>query len=94
MKIEDKLYTVGSKPDEARSHLLVKDPAICLEKCGPRGRPCTTFCPAGVYVWETDKITVAYNNCLECTACRNGCPFSNIDCTYPRGGFGVAHKYG
>ena len=94
MNLEDKLYTVGSKPDESGSHLAIRDPKPCLEECGPRGRPCTTFCPARVYVWEADRITVAYNNCLECTACRTGCPFANIDCRYPRGGFGVAHKYG
>jgi len=92
--IEDRLFTVGFKPDEKKSHLTVKDPAVCLQKCGAKGRPCTYFCPASVYTWEEDRITVAYNNCLECLTCRTGCPFDNIDCQYPRGSHGITYKFG
>ena len=57
---------------------------------------CTTVCPAKVYEWEGahKKIIVNYENCIECGACRMLCPFLNIDCDWPRGGFGVAYKYG
>ena len=92
--IEDKLFTLGILPDEHRSHLTVKSPASCLNECGPLHRPCTFFCPANVYKWEQDRITVAYNNCVECTACRTGCPLDNIDCQFPRGSFGVGYKFG
>jgi len=94
VKIEDKLFTVGYKPDEHKSHLKIIDPAVCLDKCGEKGRPCTFFCPARVYTWEENHITVAYNNCLECLTCRTGCPFRNIDCQYPRGSFGITYKFG
>lgn len=94
MSIEDRLFTVGFKPDEHESHLKVIDPAVCVEKCGAKNRPCTTFCPASVYNWEENRITVAYNNCLECLTCRTGCPFRNIECNYPRGSHGITYKYG
>lgn len=90
MKLEDKLYTVRFKRD-TQSHLVIIDQAVCA-KC--EGKPCTTFCPAQVYEWEHGKILVGYEGCLECGTCRIGCPYANIDWQYPRGGFGVAYKYG
>jgi len=94
MKIEDKLFLDGIKPDESQSHLKIVDQAVCLQRCGERGRPCTLVCPAKVYTWEENKTVVAYNNCLECGACRIYCPFGNIDWDYPRGGFGISYKQG
>ncbi|MCL4459685.1 MAG: 4Fe-4S dicluster domain-containing protein [Chloroflexi bacterium] len=93
MKIEDKLYLDRFKPDE-QSHLIIIDQEKCRTTCVAQNRPCTHFCPAQVYKWEEDKITVAFEGCLECGACRIGCPFSNIDWRYPRGGFGVQYKFG
>jgi len=95
MKLEDKLFLNGFKPDEqAGSHLKITSHQPCRQKCEPLGRPCTTFCPAQVYKWEDEQITVSYNACLECGACRVGCPFSNIEWKYPRGEFGVTYKNG
>jgi len=94
MNIEDKLFLDGIKPDETRSHLKIIDVAVCLEKCGERGRPCTVVCPAQVYTWEGTQTVVAYNNCMECGACRIVCPFGNIEWDYPRGGFGISYKTG
>jgi len=37
---------------------------------------------------------VSFNACLECGACRVGCPFKNIGWRYPRGEFGVTYKNG
>ena len=50
MKLEDKLYLLKFKPDE-KTHLQpkIEDCANCEEK------PCTLFCPAGVYKWEEGK---------------------------------------
>ncbi len=55
---------------------------------------CTHTCPADVYHWEGDHIVVSYENCIECGACRMICPYDNICCVMPRGGFGVQYKYG
>ena len=66
----------------------------CVTQC--HDKPCTTVCPAKVYEWEADhkKIIVNYENCIECGACRMLCPFDNIKCDWPRGGFGVQYKWG
>ncbi len=92
MKIEEKLFLNGFKPDESASHLVVRSQQVCEGSC--EGRPCTHFCPAAVYQWEGDHLSVSYNGCLECGACRIGCPFGNIEWSYPRGGFGVQYRYG
>jgi ferredoxin like protein len=92
VKIEDKLYLVSFKPDEHMSHLIVRSQEVCRDSCDKKY--CTLFCPAQVYKWEGEQLTVGYQACLECGACRIGCPFSNIEWCYPRGGFGLAYKYG
>ncbi|MCL5263980.1 MAG: 4Fe-4S dicluster domain-containing protein [Chloroflexi bacterium] len=93
VRIEDKLYLVRFKPDH-EAHLVIIDQEVCRSNC--KDRPCTFFCPARVYEWEdaNNKITVGFENCLECGACRIGCPHQNIEWRYPRGGFGVAFKFG
>jgi ferredoxin like protein len=93
MNVEAKLGLLQWKK-APESHITIKDPEICATKCPDK--PCTTVCPAKVYEWEADhkKIIVNYENCIECGACRMLCPFLNIDCDWPRGGFGVAYKYG
>ena len=40
------------------------------------------------------KISVGYQACVECGSCRIGCPHANVDWTLPRGGYGVAYKFG
>ncbi len=89
MKLEDKLYVLKFKPDE-KTHLQPKaeDCANCKEK------PCTVFCPAGVYKWEEGKLVVSFENCLECGSCRIGCKFASLEWRYPRGGYGVSFRYG
>ncbi len=90
MKIEDRLYTLRWKKDEA-SHLVIVDEEVC-RRC--EGKPCTSFCPAQVYDWEGDHLNVAYEGCLECGTCRIGCPYRNIAWRYPRGGYGLAYRFG
>ena len=78
--------------EEGGSHLTIEDHAVCSE-C--QDKPCLTFCPADVYVLDDAGIVqVAYNNCVECGSCRIGCPYGNIGWVLPRGGFGVAYKFG
>ena len=92
MRIEDRLSLVKYTPDKV-SHLVIKSAKTCLS-C--EDRPCLYFCPASVYRWDEteEKITVAYEGCFECGACRIACPYDNIDWRLPRGGFGVAYRYG
>lgn len=92
MKLDDKLYLVRFNTDK-QIHIKIMDPGVCL-KC--QDKPCTRICPAHVYDWdeEENRISVGYEGCLECGTCRIGCPASNIQWAYPRGGFGVSWKNG
>ncbi len=89
----DALYLVKYETDESESHLKVIDAELC-RKC--EDKLCIVRCPAEVYLWDEakDELEIAYENCLECGACRIVCPFDNIEWRYPRGGFGVAYKFG
>ena len=91
--VDEKLGRVEYKKD-TESHIFIKDESVCLEKCPEKF--CVTGCPAQVYVWEEGlkKIVVNYENCIECGACRMLCPLDNINCHWPRGGFGVKYKFG
>ena len=92
MKIEDKLFLDRFKVDEEESHIKIKDGGKCMNECPDQ--PCLYFCPANVYRLETDHISVNYEGCLECGSCRIACPLLNIDWRFPRGGFGISHKFG
>ena len=91
--LADQLYLVKYEVDEDNCHLIIKDAEEC-RRC--EEKPCICRCPAEVYRWveEEEALEVAYENCLECGACQIVCPYDNIDWSYPRGGFGVAYKYG
>lgn len=92
--VEEKLGWLTYKADHENAHISITEPKVCAEKCPDK--PCTKICPAYVYTWEElpKKIVVSYENCIECGACRMLCPFDNIDCDWPRGGFGVQYKWG
>jgi len=94
--VESKLGLLHfKKSPEAHIHLAKTGAdSPCVTAC--KDKPCTTVCPAVVYEWEAkqQKILVAYENCIECGACRMLCPFDNIKCEWPKGGFGVQYKYG
>lgn len=90
MKLEDKLFLDKFTRDE-HSHIDIVSDDVC-RRCPDK--PCTIVCPADVYHWEGDHIVVSYENCIECGACRLICPYNNIACTMPRGGFGVQYRYG
>jgi ferredoxin like protein len=91
MKVEDKLFLDRFRVDE-ESHLRIIDGAMCMEKCIEQ--PCLYICPANVYRLEKNRISVAYEGCLECGSCRIGCPHLNIEWRFPRGGYGISHKFG
>ena len=97
VNVDEKLGWLTYKADHSFAHIKIKDGsanAPCVHDC--KDKPCTYVCPAKVYNWEASqkKILVAYENCIECGACRMLCPFDNIACEWPRGGFGVQYKMG
>ena len=89
--IEDKLAKVKYKPAD-ETHLKV-----CQEDCkNCKKRSCEVVCPANVYEFDKDKneMKVAYENCLECGACRIVCDKQTLIWDYPKQGFGVTFKQG
>jgi ferredoxin like protein len=90
--VDDLLMTLKYFIDEEKAHLWIKDHDVCA-RC--EDKPCLTFCPVGVYKLGHDgRIQVAHQSCVECGSCRVGCPYRNIGWELPRGGFGVAYKFG
>jgi ferredoxin like protein len=90
--VDDLLVSIKYYIDEEESHLWIKDHDICA-RCNDK--PCLYFCPVNVYTEGSDgKIQVAYQGCVECGSCRVGCPYENIGWKLPRGGYGVAYKFG
>ena len=90
--LEDRLYTVKYE-DPGESHLDVFDASICADECTVDD--CVDVCPANVWRTDDDGIpTIAYENCLECGTCRWGCPYDNVEWTYPERGAGVTYKKG
>ena len=90
--VDDLLMSLKYFIDEDIAHLSIIDHAIC-HRC--EHKPCLYFCPVGVYTLGNDgRVQVAYQSCVECGSCRVGCPYKNIGWILPRGGFGVAYKFG
>ena len=90
--VDDLLLSVKYYVDEECAHIRVRDQKVCGE-CVQT--PCLDFCPAGVFTQDRGgTILVGYQACLECGSCRIGCPYRNIDWSLPRGGYGVAYKFG
>jgi len=91
MKIEDKLFLDRFKVDE-ESHLRIIDGNKCV-RC--KDKPCLNFCPAYVYRLEDeDRVSIHHEGCLECGSCRIACTEMNIEWRFPRGGYGISHKFG
>jgi ferredoxin like protein len=90
--VDDLLVTLKYFIDEEATHLWIKDADVCT-RC--EYKPCLYFCPVGVYsLGSNGQIQIAYQSCVECGSCRVGCPYRNIGWALPRGGFGVAFKFG
>ncbi|MBI4370325.1 MAG: 4Fe-4S dicluster domain-containing protein [Elusimicrobia bacterium] len=93
MSVDDRLGLLTYKNDH-ESHIKINNHDVCVNTC--KDKPCTVLCPAAVYVWngQAKQIKVQHENCIECGGCRMICPYHNIACDWPRGGFGVSYKYG
>ncbi|HWR57220.1 MAG TPA: 4Fe-4S dicluster domain-containing protein [Negativicutes bacterium] len=95
MKLIEKIRLDCFKMDLSHQHVGIRDHTVCRERCSLRS--CLRICPAEVYQWNDEvsaEILVQYVQCIECGACRIACPCENIYFDYPRGGFGVIHRYG
>jgi electron-transferring-flavoprotein dehydrogenase len=93
------VYWSGAIHDEDQpSHLVVVDPAICVERCTAEfGNPCQHFCPAAVYEWPAghppggDKRAgpvINASNCVHCKTCDIADPYGVIDWIVPEAGGG------
>jgi electron-transferring-flavoprotein dehydrogenase len=93
------VYVSGAMHEEDQpSHLVVLDPAICVERCTAEfGNPCQHFCPAAVYEWPPghppggDKRAgpvINASNCVHCKTCDVADPYQVIDWVVPEGGGG------
>ncbi len=91
MNINEKLSTL--KYNKGKESHLSADNEICKE-C--KNRVCTHICPANVYDWNEDSksLTIRYENCLECGACKIACEKQNIKWAYPSAQYGVKFKNG
>lgn len=91
MNVQDKLFLDRFKVDK-ESHIRLIDGDKCMEDC--QEQACLFFCPANVYRLEKDHISINYEGCLECGSCRIACPNLNIEWRFPKGGYGISHKFG
>lgn len=91
--LPEKLFLLSFKVDKT-SHLVLNK-EFCL-KCAESERACLWICPSEVYKWDAEKkdIIVGYEGCLECGTCRIACSSEALDWRNPRGGFGVAYRFG
>ena len=90
--IDDIIMSLKYYIDEHEAHIRVISQEVCAQ-C--KDKPCLTLCPVGAYRMQDDgKIQIAHQSCIECGSCRVMCPFNNLIWKYPRGGYGVAYKFG
>lgn len=90
--LEDKVKLLIFSTDEDWQHVKVINPGTCSD-C--KDKQCLTVCPSGVFRWNyqrSDPILVLYKQCIECGSCRLVC--SNIEFSYPHGGYGVLYHEG
>lgn len=90
--IDDILMSLKYYVDEHESHLRIISADVCRQ-C--KKKDCLYFCPVGVYREdESGAVQISYQSCIECGSCRVNCAYNNVIWKYPRGGFGVAYKFG
>jgi ferredoxin like protein len=67
------------------------DSSLCRD-CARK--PCTFCCPAELYQSSLGGVNFSYEGCLECGTCSVICELGSVQWSYPRGGFGVAWRFG
>jgi ferredoxin like protein len=90
--IDDILMSLKYYVDEGDAHLQILSPEVCVQ-C--KKKACLYFCPVGAYQeQDSGQVLIAYQSCIECGSCRLMCSYKNVGWKYPRGGFGIAYKFG
>ncbi len=90
--VDDILMSLKYYLDEQQPHIHIIEPEVCVD-CNSKG--CLYFCPVGAYREQADgHVQISYQACIECGSCRVMCPHSNVNWKLPRGGYGVAYKFG
>jgi len=87
-KLTDVYFSGTAHDERQKSHIRLKDEAVCGKCISDYKAPCTLFCPASVYELEENGIRVNFSNCLHCKTCDLKCPFRNIVWNLPEGGGG------
>jgi ferredoxin like protein len=87
--LDAKLSTLVFTPDSEPTI------TVTVEHCPTcEGRPCVLVCPAGLFNWEDNRLTIIWEKCLECGACPVVCPYAAIQWRFPREGRGVKYRWG
>ncbi len=92
LNVEQKLFQNRYLVDSGRPHIRVKPhttPSKALLAL-------VTTCPAGCYTkGDSGQVELSVDGCVECGTCRIVCAATGeVEWNYPRGGFGVAYKFG
>lgn len=87
--VAERLCTVRYRLDR-RPHITL-DGSAC-SSCSTH--PCVNVCPAGCFRQGPTGVAFTYDGCLECGACAIVCDRRALKWSYPRGGFGVAYRFG
>ncbi len=92
-KVEEKLFQNRYLVDEGNVHVRLRWPdAVPSDAL----RSLVECCPAGCWSLEEDgRVVPTLDGCLECGSCRLLTAHTHeLIWDYPRGGFGVAYKFG
>ncbi|MFH1480263.1 MAG: electron transfer flavoprotein-ubiquinone oxidoreductase [Pseudomonadota bacterium] len=94
-KETDVYYSGTTHEEQQPPHLKISDLNICYTRCREEYQnPCQRFCPANVYVMETDeetgkpKLILNFSNCVYCKTCDVKDPYEIITWVPPEGGGG------
>jgi ferredoxin like protein len=92
VNVEQKLFQNRYLVDGGRPHIQVR----AHDMPSPLLLSLTHVCPAGCYSQaDSGQVEISVDGCVECGTCRIVCgPSGEITWNYPRGGFGVAYKFG
>lgn len=93
-KVAEKLYQNRYMVDEGKPHIRLAKPDAAPSDAL---RTLAKICPAGCYSEDkaTGKVEIVADGCMECGTCRILCAETGeLEWWYPRGGFGIAYKFG
>jgi electron-transferring-flavoprotein dehydrogenase len=99
-KLADVYHSATAHEEDQPVHLVVRDPAICVERCTVEyANPCQRFCPAAVYEMVDDaskphgkRLQINASNCVHCKTCDIMDPYQVITWVPPEGGGGPRYR--